>query len=102
MDVLVLFDDLAWESPSPGVRFKAFVRGSQRLRLLEFSEGFEEADWCTKGHAFQVLQGSFTLRTKDGELRVKEGDVGLLAAGDAHRAVLGPGERARLLLFEVL
>lgn len=103
MDVLVRFDDLPWESPSPGVRFKAFVHGSQRLRLLEFSEGFEEQDWCTKGHALHVLAGSFTLRMRDREVRMKAGDVGFLAAGgDAHKAVLGPDERVRLLLFEVL
>jgi len=103
MDVLVRFDDLPWESPSPGVRFKAFLRGAQRVRLLEFSEGFEEADWCTKGHAFHVLEGSLTLRMRDREVRMKAGDVGFLAGGaDAHKAVLGPRERARLLLFEVL
>lgn len=104
MDVLVRFDDLPWESPAPGVRFKAFVRGSQRLRLLEFSEGFEEKDWCTKGHAIHVLNGSFTLRMRDRDLRLQAGDVGFLAAGeaDAHKALLRAGDRVLLLLFEVL
>jgi quercetin dioxygenase-like cupin family protein len=102
MDVLVRFDDLPWISPTPGLRFKAFVRGAQRLRLLELSAGFEEPDWCTGGHAFHVLEGSFTLRTKRGDARFAAGDVGFLAAGepDAHKAVLGPDEHARLLLFE--
>jgi quercetin dioxygenase-like cupin family protein len=104
MDVPVHFDDLPWESPSPGVRFKTLVRGAQRLRLLEFAEGFEEPDWCTKGHAFYVLEGSLTLRTKNGETRINAGDVGFLSAGagDAHKAILGQKERARLLLFEIL
>lgn len=103
MDVLVRFDDLPWEAPSPGVRFKAFTHGAQRLRLLELSEGFEEPDWCTRGHALHVLEGSFTLRLRDRELRLKAGDVGFLAAGeDAHKAVLGPTERVRLLLFELV
>lgn len=104
MEIRVRFDDLPWESPAPGIRFKAVVRGSQRLRLLEFSGGFEEKGWCTSGHAFRVLEGSFTLRTRRGDVRFAAGDVGFLAAGeaDAHKAVLGPTERARLLLFEVL
>ena len=104
MDLHVRFDDLPWESPAPGVRFKAAVRGSQRLRLLELSEGFEEKEWCTSGHAFRVLEGSFTLRTRSGDVRFAAGDVGFLAPGeaDAHKAVLGPTERARLLLFEIL
>jgi hypothetical protein len=69
-----------------------------------FLEGrFEEPEWCTKGHAIHVLEGSFTLRLRDREVRMKAGDVGFLASGqDAHKAVLGPKERVRLLLFEVL
>ncbi|HSM93788.1 MAG TPA: hypothetical protein VLT47_12975 [Anaeromyxobacteraceae bacterium] len=104
MDVLVPFDALPWESPMPGVRFKAFVRGGQRLRLLEFSPGFEEPEWCTRGHAFHVLTGSFKLRTREGETRFAAGDVGFLPAGDAgaHKAVLGSEESARLLLFETV
>lgn len=103
MDLLVRFDDIPWEALAAGVRFKAFVREGQRLRLLEFSPGFEEAEWCTRGHAFHVLEGSFTLRTRRGEQRFVAGDVGFLGAGegDAHKAVLGPDERARLLLFEL-
>lgn len=104
MDVLVRFEDLPWEAPMPGLRFKAFVHGAQRLRLLEFAPGFEEPQWCTRGHAFHVLDGSFTLRLRDGEVRLKAGDVGFLPAGEthAHKAVLGPDESVRLLLFEVI
>lgn len=103
MDVLVRFEELPWESPIPGVRFKAFTRGAQRLRLLEFAPGFEEPDWCTKGHAIHVLEGTFTLRLRDRDVRMKAGDVGFLAAGEgAHKAVLGSTEHVRLLLFEVL
>ncbi len=104
MDVLICFDELPWESPAPGVRFKTFVRGSQQLRLLEFSAGFEEKDWCTRGHAFHVLAGAFTLRMRDRQVRLQAGDVGFLAAGeaDAHKAILGAGEHVRLLLFENL
>ncbi len=104
MSVLVPFDQLPWESPAPGARFKAYVRGAQRLRLLEFSPGFEEAEWCTRGHAVHVLEGSLTLRLRDGEVRLRRGDVAFLEAGDghAHRAVLGAHEHARLLLFELV
>lgn len=104
MDILIEFDELPWESPAPGIRYKAFVRGSQQLRLLEFSPGFEEKEWCTKGHAAYVLDGSLTLKLEGREVRMKAGDVGFLAPGKKHqhKAVLGRDESARLLLFEVL
>lgn len=39
---LIDFENVKWESPSPGVRYKVFISGNQRLRLVEFSEEFEE------------------------------------------------------------
>lgn len=101
MDVRVDFERLAWESPSPGIRFKVFRRGGRQLRLLEFSEGFEEEEWCTRAHAFHVLEGELTLRLRDDRtVRMKAGDVGFLEGGAGHKAILGRGERARLLMFE--
>ncbi len=55
MEVRLEFDGLPWEGPAPGIRFKTFVRGSQQARLLEISDGFEEREWCTRAHAFYVL-----------------------------------------------
>ncbi len=101
-DVLVPFEQIRWESPVPGCRVKSFVRGPRRLRLLEFASGFTEPDWCTHAHAVHVLDGSMTLRMRDGEVKLKKGDTLLIDAGDehAHRAVTGPDETALLLLFE--
>jgi quercetin dioxygenase-like cupin family protein len=104
MDVRIDFDGLPWESPSPGIRFKTFSRGAQQLRLLEFSDGFEEREWCTKGHAFHVLEGAFSLHLPDRVVRLRAGDTGFLGVGEGerHKAVLGDRERVRLLLFEVV
>jgi len=102
MDVLVDFESLPWQSPRPGVRLKAVEHGDQRLRLVEFSEGYEEPDWCTQGHAGRVLEGAFTLELRDRSVRLAEGDALFLPAGDehAHRPVVGAGERVLLLLVE--
>ena len=102
MDALVGFDTIPWQAAAPGGRFKAVVRGVQRVRLLELTEGFSEPQWCTQGHAGRVLEGSFTLRTPTGGQRLSEGDVFVIEPGGshAHKAELGPGERTLLLLFE--
>jgi hypothetical protein len=103
MDVRIDFDSLPWQLPLPGLRFKAFVRGAQQVRLVEFSPGFVEPDWCRRPHSGRVLEGSLVLRFPDGsEQRLAAGDDLFIddSPEQAHIAVLGPDESARLLLFE--
>lgn len=103
-DILVDFENIQWENPTPGVRYKAFIKGNQRLRLLEFLEGYEEKEWCIKGHAAYVLYGEFSLYFTDGVSRLKAGDVAFIPAGEehGHKAILKKGENVRMLLFEII
>ena len=55
------FESLPWQEPAPGVRFKAFVKGGKRLRLVEFAGEFAEPDWCLKGHIGYVLEGEMEI-----------------------------------------
>jgi hypothetical protein len=102
--ILVDFESIPWENPAPGVRYKAFIKGNQRLRLLEFSDSFIEPDWCIKGHAAYVIDGEFSLHLKDGIVHLKKGDIGFIPAGDeyGHKAVLEEHEKVKLLLFELI
>ena len=52
------FDSLQWQSMLPGARSKVYREGSKQIRLLEFSSEFVELDWCEKGHAGFVLEGT--------------------------------------------
>lgn len=52
------FEPLQWQSPLPGVRFKAHREGTRQVRLVEFSSEFVEPDWCEKGHVGYVLEGT--------------------------------------------
>ena len=100
----IIFDELEWTNAGIGVRYKAFIRGNQRLRLVEFSEGFVEQDWCTHGHAGIVLNGSFAIDYNGNIERYVEGDVIFIPSGevDKHKAVLGKDENVTLLLVELL
>ena len=104
MSALIDFAALPWHKISAGSRSKVFVRGGQRVRLLELREGFVEPEWCRQGHAGRVLEGSLSLRTRAALQRLCAGDVFVIEPGDehAHKAELGVGERALLLLFEPL
>jgi len=100
----IVFDEIEWTNAGVGVRYKAFVHGNQRLRLVEFSEGFVEPDWCRRGHAGIVIEGNFANDYSGRLERYGEGDVIFIPKGDAdkHKAILGADEKVTLLLFEVL
>ena len=104
LDHKIIFDTIEWICPGPGVRYKAFVHGNQRLRMVEFSYGFVEPDWCENGHAGLVLAGSFAIDYNGQVERYSQGDVIFIPAGgdDRHKAILGKGEKVTLLLFELL
>ena len=99
----IVFDSIEWTKTGTGLRYKLFSWGNQRLRLVEFSEGFIEPDWCTHGHAGIVLNGSFTIDYNGRLERYSEGDVFFIPSGEAdkHKAIIGKGEKVTLLLFEI-
>ena len=104
MNYIVEFDKLPWNEPTTGLRYKSFISGNQQIRIVEFSEGFIEPEWCKKGHAGYVLEGTFS-NDYDGNIeRYKKGDVIFIPAGEQtkHKAVLGKGEKVTLLLFEII
>jgi len=100
--LLAGFDRLQWTAAAAGLRTKTFVLAGQRARLLELCYGFVETGWCTRGHAFHVVDGGCSLETRGATVRLTKGDVGLIPNGEAHghKLLLGPGERALLLVFD--
>ena len=98
------FDSIPWTTPAEGVRYKAFISSNQQMRLTEFSYGFTEPDWCTKGHAGYVIEGEFSTDYSGTVEHYKAGDAIFLPKGekDKHKAILQQGEKVTLLLFEVL
>ena len=85
-----------------GVRSKTHSGSQFSIRIVEFSDNFEEEDWCKKGHVGYVLEGSMKIAFKDQTLTYKKGDgIYIDASGaDAHKAILEEGQRVKLVLFE--
>lgn len=85
----ILFDEIDWQSPQPGVRFKAARDGAKQLRLVEFTQEFSEHEWCEKGHAGLVLSGELEVHFISGQVvRFSEGSALLISGGElqAHKA----------------
>jgi quercetin dioxygenase-like cupin family protein len=103
MNHLIDFDALPWIETAVGVRYKRMAYENQQLRLVEFSYGFIEPDWCAKGHAGYLIGGSFSIDYAGAIERYKAGDVIFIPKGeqDKHKAILDIGEKATLLLFEL-
>ena len=101
---LINFENISWVEAGKGVRYKVFKRGIQQIRLIEFSEGFIEKNWCIKGHAGYVLEGScFT--DFNGEIeKFETGNILFIPDGDEHKhkVIINNEERVLLLLFEII
>jgi quercetin dioxygenase-like cupin family protein len=79
------FGSLVWQTPLPGVRYKAFQHGNRRIRLVEFSKGFVEPDWCRKGHMGYVLSGEMDVDFDGHVVRFSAGDGLVIPAGEENR-----------------
>lgn len=87
----------------PGVRFKAFEHHGRKLRLVEFTRGFQEPDWCRRGHIGYVLEGEGELHFSKHTVELKAGDGLFIPPGEEHKHRLHiPGAGLRVVLVEEL
>lgn len=85
------FESMVWEQSAGGVKYKAYERGGRRLRLAEFTRGFVEPEWCTKGHSGYVLEGEMEVDFQGRMVAFRAGDGLFIPPGDEH------GHKARVL-----
>ena len=97
------FDDIDWQHPLPGCRFKVAVRNKRQLRVLEFTREFVEPDWCAKAHSGIVLEGTLEIDFRGKTQIYPQGSGVSIPAGaeGAHKA-RAISERVVLFLVEDL
>lgn len=102
-DYRVDFDPIPWQSPLEGVRFKAFVDGGRRVRLVEYSREFVEPEWCLKGHIGYVLDGEFEIDFNGHIVHYAPGDGIFIPSGEEHKHKAHPlSDLVRVVLVEEL
>ena len=101
---LIDFKNINWEVTAPGIRQKQYIRGNQKIRLVEFTEDFFEADWCIKGHIGYVLEGKITIDFNGKKIKFVKGDGIYILKGEEnkHKGKINKGEKVLLILFEEL
>lgn len=46
--------------------WRTFEAGNIRVRMVDYSPGFQSDHWCPRGHVLLVLDGELGIRLKDG------------------------------------
>jgi hypothetical protein len=96
------FSKLGWRKKAPGAPEKRYAKNGRVLRLVRFTDAFNERDWCQKGHVGMVLSGRIVIDFGKEQVEYTAGDALFIESGDGdrHKAVIAPGEEATVLLFE--
>lgn len=91
---------MPWQDVVVGVREKRVETLQSTIRIVEFSPGFVERDWCQQAHLGYVIRGELGIQFRDRELRFREGDGICIEAGAEfeHKAIVT--EVVTLLLVE--
>jgi len=95
------FETVEWSrvasSEHPGVIGQALWRtrmlGALRVRMVEYTPGYQADHWCQKGHAVLCLEGRLTTELADGRSFVLTPGMSYLAAEPGHRSSTDVGAR---------
>lgn len=83
----------------PGETGKAFWRilqlGDIRIRMVEYTPGYQADHWCTKGHIILVLQGELITKLQNGKKVVLTSGMSYQVQddGEAHRSETNTGAK---------
>jgi quercetin dioxygenase-like cupin family protein len=94
------FRDIGWQVQRPGVRIKSRTKGDQTIRLVEFTGGVLEEDWCIKGHIGLVLDGEMEIDFGQSVSKLTKGDGLYIPEGTRHRATVSASGSAVLVFVE--
>ena len=69
-------------------RWRTFEQGNVRVRMVEYSPGYEADHWCRRGHVLLVLTGEMVTELEDGSEVLLEAGMSYQVADDAsaHRS----------------
>lgn len=92
----VPFNTIEWDkvepTEHPGTTGKAFWRtfemGNIRVRMVEYTPGYQADHWCSRGHVLLVLEGELTTELSDGRVFHMTPGMSYQVANDAapHRS----------------
>jgi len=103
MKYKIEFENIPWESPAKGIKFKRYIQNNRAIRLVEFSNDFIESDWCSKGHIGYILNGQVEIDFNGNKIVFGPGDGLFIPEGteNKHKAKI-ISEKVITILIEDL
>jgi len=98
---IIEFERMEWQQIATGLAQKEVSRANKRIRLLEFSSGFREEDWCQKSHIGYIIKGSMTVNFNGRPQVFKKGDSLWIDQGKMHKHKVEMAENEVAVLFLV-
>ena len=80
----VNFDDIEWESPIEGVKYKKYKYNNKQMRLIEYTHEMPP-HWCETGHYGLILEGEMEIEYPDEKIIYKKGDGVFIPDGAEHK-----------------
>lgn len=76
-------------------RWRTVEMGNLRVRMVEYSPGYEADHWCRRGHVLLVLEGELHTELQDGRRVILTPGTSYQVADDtlAHRSRTATGAR---------
>lgn len=95
------FRKLPWQKVHEFASQKLIDDGEKRVRLLKLSPGFQEQEWCSRGHTGYVIDGALVMKFEQDSVTYDAGDAILVSSGQAHKAHTGSSSALLFLIDDV-
>ena len=79
-------NEQGWTKLNELVRQKSVEVDEKIVRILELQPGFQETQWCYKGHIGYVITGAIEVEFESDSQQFQAGDVIVLPAAIGHKA----------------
>ncbi|MCX6561220.1 MAG: DHCW motif cupin fold protein [Candidatus Aminicenantes bacterium] len=81
--------------------WRSFEEGGLRVRVVDYSAGFESDHWCRRGHVLYVIEGELQIALKNGTIhRLKRGASFQAGDDEANPHLASSGSGARVFIVD--
>jgi quercetin dioxygenase-like cupin family protein len=78
------FDNIEWEHPIKGVKYKKYIHNNKQMRLIKYTKEMPP-HWCETGHYGLILEGKMEIEYPNEKIIYKKGDGVFIPDGAEHK-----------------